>query len=199
MRRLAAILAATMIVSMTQAAAAERGPPPCVTAVYHAMAGSWGVDDENFNPNYQPVSAWVILTQRDPALMAMLTNGETNVWFLTEHGADWTHDLRNGSYDGLFVATDLISCQEGGDGQPAIIETTIITGGNRTRLRHRIEMTADHMTIQQFNRRDELVSERRMRRYGILAIDPPPAPPGIAPPPRMPVAIDPPPAPPPRQ
>lgn len=195
MRVLAVTLGVIAAISLAPTAAAERGPPPCVIAVYHAMQGSWGVDDETFNPNHQPVSAWTILTQRDPALMAMLTSGETNVWFLTEHGADWTHDLRNGSYDGLFVATDLISCQEGGDGQPAIIETAIIRGNDRARLRHRIEMTADHMTIQQFTRRNELVSEQRMRRYGLLAVDPPPAPGGTARPP-MPVAIDPPPAPP---
>jgi hypothetical protein len=163
--------------TQTPAYANEPGPPnACVTAIYDEMSGTWGLDDETFVPNHIPVSAWNIIPQNGD-IVAMLTNGETNVWFLTEHGADWTHDLRNGSYEGLFVATELLSCRQSSGEQPAILETSIRTGA-QARLRHRIELSADRLIIQQFDRRNAIVSERRMRRYSVMAIDPPPPPPG---------------------
>jgi len=181
MRILIATLALSAALLQSPADATEAGPPSaCITAVYDAMSGTWGIDDETFVPNHVPVSAWSIV-QQDGDLVAMLTDGETNVWFLTEHGADWTHDQRNGSYEGLFVATDLISC-EVAENQPSILESQIFTS-NRERMRHRIEISADRLIIQQFDRRDTLVSERRMRRYAPVPAPPPaPAPDAPSPP-----------------
>lgn len=184
MRILIATLALTAALLQSQAHATEAGPPSaCITGVYDAMSGTWGIDDETFVPNHVPVSAWTIIEQ-DSDLVAMLTNGETNVWFLTEHGADWTHDQRNGSYEGLFIATDLISCDVGLGNQPGILETQIFTR-ERARMRHRIEISADRLVIAQFDRRGALVSERRMRRYAPMPVPlPAPAPPASPSPPK---------------
>lgn len=164
----------------------DPGPPTaCVTAVYDAMTGTWGRDDESFVPNHIPVSAWQIIPQ-DGDIVAMLTSGETNVWFLTEHGADRMHDLGHGQYDGV-LAFRLLSCQEGGNGEPGVIESTVsIAPGSR--VRERLEVHPDYFTIQHFDRRDRLVDEQRMRRYTVIAVAPPPAPPSM-------IAVDPPPAP----
>lgn len=159
-------------------AANEPGPPgPCVRNVVHAMSGTWGIDDATFQERQIPLSAWHILTQSDPNIMAVLTNGETNVWFLTEHGLDTTHDLRNGAYEGVTVATELLRCQELSADGPAILESRVLFGARATRLRERIELTADRLTIRRFDRNDRLVSEQLMRRHTIVAIDPPPMPP----------------------
>ncbi|MCX7357511.1 MAG: hypothetical protein NT015_05125 [Alphaproteobacteria bacterium] len=197
--RLAALALAALTSAYAQAHAADPGPPSaCITAVYDSMTGTWGRDDMSFMPNNIPVSAWNIIPQ-DGDVVAMLTMGETNVWFLTEHGADRMHDLRNGQYDGV-LAFRLLSCQEGGNGRPGVIESTVSGERLGSRVRERLEVHADYFTIQHFDRRDRLLDEQRMRRYTAIAVDPPPAPPGFAvnPPPAPPsgVAVDPPPPPP---
>lgn len=196
--RLAAFALAAQTSAYAQAHAWDPGPPSaCITSVYDSMTGTWGRDDASFTPNYIPVTAWTIIPQ-DGDLVAMLTNGETNVWFLTEHGADRMHQLRNGQYDGV-LAFRLLSCQEGGDGQPGVIESTVsVQIGSR--VRERLEVHPNYFTIQHFDRRGQLSDEQRMRRYTAIAVDPPPAPPGFAvnPPPAPPggIAVDPPPRPP---
>jgi hypothetical protein len=141
------------------------------------MQGTWGVEDAKFDPNRIPASAWTIVRDHAHAdIIALLTNGETNIWFLTEYGADYTHDLRNGAYEGVYNATRLITCQVAGVDQPGVLESEINVGQEHAQMRQRIEVTADHLSIQRFDRQNSLVSEDRLRRYN-PAPDPMPAPP----------------------
>lgn len=177
MRTWAAAFISMLAVPMT--AAADPGPPSaCINAIFNSMQGAWGVDDDKFDPNRIPVSAWTIV--RDHAhsdVIALLTNGETNVWFLTEYGADYTHDLRNGTYEGVYNATRLISCQASDTDQPGVLESEIYVAREHGRMRQRIEVATDHLTIQRLDRHNAVVSEDRMRRYNTPPDPmPPPAP-----------------------
>jgi hypothetical protein len=173
-----ALAVGVVMQAMPAAALADPGPPsPCINAVYNSMQGVWGVDDAKFDPNRIPASAWTIVRDHGHAnIMALLTNGETNFWFLTEYGADFTHDLRTGSYEGVYNATQLISCRAIGADQPGVLESMISVGPDHTPMRQRIEVTNDHLTIQRFDHNNALVSEDRMRRFN-PSPDPMPAPP----------------------
>ncbi len=148
----------------------------CVNAVYSSMTGTWGLDTPEFDPNNIPAEAWQVF-RYDQEIITQLTAGETNMWFPTEHGADFVHQTGRQQYEGIYGATRLLSCQESVNGGPATIESIIsITVPERATLRERIEVVPRRtLVITRFDPRSgEVVSERRMRAH---AVPPDPAPP----------------------
>jgi len=166
------LLAAVLLMAGSAHAQPRPGPAgTCVNAAYNAIRGTWGPETSDFNPNHIPASAWQIFRQ-DAEIMLQLTNGDVNMWFLTEHGADFVRQTGRNEYEGVYIATRLLSCQAPENGQPAVVESMISLAPDSRILRERIEAVPGRFTITRFDPNSgEVVSEQRMRAY-----QPPPAP-----------------------
>ena len=170
-----ALLAFVCVAQTAAFAQPEPGPAgPCVNAVYDAIRGTWGPATPDFDPHFIPATSWQIF-RHDHEIMMQLTSGNANMWILSEHGADFVRQTGHEQYEGVYIATRLVSCQAPEDGQPAVIESLIWVGPERRALRERIEAVPGRFTITRFDPRSgEVVSEQRMRAY---QPPPPPAPP----------------------